>query len=929
MAREGNLIRYTLVLLAACAVASAAAPKGLSTSDWNSIRSEHQRHRQAAAPVEGGWRARNYQQNWSVDFDGKGFQVSPVEGSWRWGLKLGSYGYAGQERPVGGPKPAADVEKFSYQWDSLLREWYINGDTFEHGYTLAARPGRGTGLRLHLQVLGSLQARVASDGRSIAFVERRDGPAVVNYSGLKVTDAAGRVLTARFEAEGRGFRLEIDDSDARYPITVDPIAQQAYLKASNVDAGDGFGWSVAVDGNIAVVGAPFESGNGSSPLDNSLSQSGAAYIFFRVGASWLQSAYLKASNPDAFDKFGSSVAINALTTTVVVGAPGEDGSSPAAPNNSSPDAGAAYAFDFSAGVWLQRAYLKARSFPQSLAHFGAAVAIDQDTIIVGEPDRDLQCFDCGSPGGGLAHVFTRSAGVWDWEATFASPTMLPTQNFGISVSISGDTAVVGSWRDYLGIFRSAAYVYFRTGTSWGLQATLRPTNQDAFDFFGLSVAISGDTIVVGAPKESSNGSSPSDNSMTSAGAAYIFKRSNSPSPVWNQIAYLKSPTPVTFQEFGHAVAVSGDTLVVGAAAAGAPKGSDSAYVFGRDAGGLWTYQSNLTASNRDPLDQFGYSVAVSGGTVIVGAPNEASDGSSPANNSAAGAGAAYVFAVVNPTVSVTIDTSPSGIPFSTSGMDCAPGNYTTPQTLQWIPGSSCTVSVPLTYPLNATGLRFNHWEDNSTSGARIITAPTASANYVAAYTGAVTVSVSPPGGGSVFGPGMPCATICSFTFDAAASPVFTAAPNPPYLFIGWSVDCTGTGSCAPVINSNKNITANFAPPGTGTLLTAALGAKKDLPGWLTSRVWPLVFTNSGGAPATDVRIESFTLTPTTSNSGCSPVVTVPTGIVGSVPGPGTLTVDATIDFFSCSSTARFKLFMIYSANSGAILQTLTLYNQIR
>src|SRR5438046_1423992 len=105
-----SFTRHTLVLLAACWVVSAAAPKGLSTSDWSSIRSEYQRHRQAGFQVEGGWRAGNY------------FQVTPQQGSWRWGLRLTAYGYEGQLLQVSNAKAAADVEKFSYQWDSNLRE---------------------------------------------------------------------------------------------------------------------------------------------------------------------------------------------------------------------------------------------------------------------------------------------------------------------------------------------------------------------------------------------------------------------------------------------------------------------------------------------------------------------------------------------------------------------------------------------------------------------------------------------------------------------------------------------------------------------------------------------------------------------------------------------------------------------------------------
>src|SRR5437016_2510149 len=90
-----------------------AASNGLSDSDWSSIRAEHLRHKQAAFAADGGWRAQNYQQNWSAFFDGRGFEVTPGNASWRWGLKLVSYGYQARERRVGAPKSAADVEKFS------------------------------------------------------------------------------------------------------------------------------------------------------------------------------------------------------------------------------------------------------------------------------------------------------------------------------------------------------------------------------------------------------------------------------------------------------------------------------------------------------------------------------------------------------------------------------------------------------------------------------------------------------------------------------------------------------------------------------------------------------------------------------------------------------------------------------------------------
>ncbi len=317
------MFRYSLVTLTLCASAFAATtPKGLSTSAWSSIRGEYQRHRQAAFAVEGGWQARNYGQDWSTFFDGRGFEVKPRHGAWRWGLRLASYGYRGQQRWVQNARAVAvpDVEKFSYQWDSVIREWYVNGAGLEHGYTLESRPGNGSGLQLHLDVLGTLQARVAGDSQGVAFLEGGGGPVVLNYGGLKVTDATGRLLASRFYGEaGGGLRLEIDDAGARYPVTVDPVAQQAYLKASNVEANDRFGFSVAVSEDTVVVGAPYEASDGSNQANNNALESGAAYVFTRTtGGVWIQQAYLKASNVRAFEGFGESIAVSG--DTVVVGA---------------------------------------------------------------------------------------------------------------------------------------------------------------------------------------------------------------------------------------------------------------------------------------------------------------------------------------------------------------------------------------------------------------------------------------------------------------------------------------------------------------------------------------------------------------------------------------------------------------------------------
>src|ERR1043166_7123941 len=161
-----------------------------------------------------------------------------------------------------------------------------------------------------------------------------------------------------------------------------PIAQKAYLKASNTDKDDDFGVAVAISGDTLVIGAPGEDSNGSSESDNSYSSSGAAYVFVRdANGVWSQQAYLKASNADPLDDFGAEVAISG--DTIVVGASGEDSNATAVngdeTNNGASGSGAAYVFVRNGTAWTQQAYLKP-SNTEADDRFGSEVAISGDTI---------------------------------------------------------------------------------------------------------------------------------------------------------------------------------------------------------------------------------------------------------------------------------------------------------------------------------------------------------------------------------------------------------------------------------------------------------------------------------------------------------------------------------------------------------------------
>jgi hypothetical protein len=361
--------------------------------------------------------------------------------------------------------------------------------------------------------------------------------------------------------------------------------QQAYLKASNTGASDIFGQSVAISGDTIVVGAQGEdsstTGVDSVPNEDA-SWSGAAYVFTRSGTTWTQQAYLKASNGDAGDFFGISVAVSG--ETVVVGSWEESSTTGvnSTPNDAASAAGAAYVFVRSGTTWSQQAYLKA-SNTQEFDFFGGNVAVHGDTIVVGAQGEDSNSSGVNSiPNNtagfaGAAYVFVRDAGTWTQQAYLKASNPGVSAVFGISVALQDDTVVVGaseeassttgvnSTPNELAPKAGAAYVFVRDAGTWTQQAYLKASNTAGSDQFGVSVAVDGDTVVVGARGEASAATGidgdQTNNSAASAGAAYVFARSGA---TWTQQAYLKAPNTGAGDMFGISVAVSGDTVAVGA-----------------------------------------------------------------------------------------------------------------------------------------------------------------------------------------------------------------------------------------------------------------------------------------------------------------------------------------------------------------------------
>lgn len=403
---------------------------------------------------------------------------------------------------------------------------------------------------------------------------------------------------------------------------------QAFIKASNADAGDWFGFSVSLsnDGNTLVVGATSEDSAGrgvnATQVDNSASNSGAAYVFLRNADTWSQNAYLKASNADADDNFGTTVSISGDGSTVAVGADEESSQSSGINgnenNNGWSNAGAVYVFSSNGASWQQQAYVKAsNTLPTSAKFFGEAVSLSDD-------------------GNTLA--------------------------VGASGDSSAATGVNGNETDTSASSSGAAFVFTRTGAAWSQQAYIKASNTGEMDRFGYKVSLSGDgsslAVSTGLEDSSSIGidGEQTNNSARSAGAVYTFKRTSNQ---WSQGAYIKASNTNIADEFGSSISLNSDgsVLAVGAGAEDGPipgiggdeslnssNNSGAVYVFEK-IDNFWSQLTYIKSSNPGPTDLFGVAVSLSddGDTLAVGAQLEDGSGTSLDDNAAGSAGAVYLY----------------------------------------------------------------------------------------------------------------------------------------------------------------------------------------------------------------------------------------------------------------------------------------------
>jgi uncharacterized protein (TIGR03382 family) len=467
----------------------------------------------------------------------------------------------------------------------------------EQSYTLATRP-TGT---------GSLVIQVAFDGLAPELaagttdrVGLRDAAGHVRtwYTDLTAVDATGRPLASRMTVSGGGVALVIDDNGATYPVSVDPLVWTLQTELTVTTgtqpgaAGDWLGASVAMSGSLAIVGAP-----------NHASGAGAAYVFALSGTTWTLQQALTASDGKSNDAFGTSVALSG--TTAVVGAPYHTGAKT--------ESGAAYVFTQSGTTWTQQPTDLVAPDAVGNDGFGTSVSISGTALIVGAPSHDIT----GKGELGAAYLFAESGTTWSEQQEVTASDGHIGDQFGFSVAVSGTTAIVGAYQHDATLgdggtasAAGAAYVFGETGTTWGLQQELSASDAATADFFGYSVALSGQLAVVGAYQHNSA-------TVQSAGAAYVYGGSGT---TWTLQQELAASDGQPNDAFGISVAVSGGTAVVGAYQhlVGSNAQQGAAYAF-TQSGTTWTQQQELTATDGKASDLFGASVAASGDYAMVGA----------------------------------------------------------------------------------------------------------------------------------------------------------------------------------------------------------------------------------------------------------------------------------------------------------------------
>lgn len=473
--------------------------------------------------------------------------------------------------------------------------------------------------QVNLRVSAAPGVQLAIEGRALA-------------SGELWTTAAPafgdeRAVTVALSMDGHG-RRELRLTLAREGEVL------GYLKASNAGAGDELGRVIAASGDTLVVGAPLEDGSVRSTAqepDDGVKDAGAVYVFVRdASGAYRQQAYLKAEAPRESAQFGISVAIEG--DRLVVGAVGDG-------------AGAAHVFERQNGAWSRVKVLLPDAVGGSVQKYGAAVALQGDTVVIGASTETSQVTESGA-----IYVYERGNGDYANVVKLKAKVPGPLDWLGASVSIANDVLVSATTGEIPNGYVSSGvlHVFTRGASGWAETQTILPAEATACAFFGAMMVVSGNTIAA---------SCWNPGSERPAGAVYLYERGAD--GMFAKGSVITSSAAQSGDLFGRAIALSGDTMLVGApgerSAArgiggremGMLEGSGAAYLFTRQ-GGAWHEVVRIKAPQPFAQDGVGGSVAFGAdGVLYVGANLDACGGSgvSAAQDvrGAASSGAVHVF----------------------------------------------------------------------------------------------------------------------------------------------------------------------------------------------------------------------------------------------------------------------------------------------
>jgi MYXO-CTERM domain-containing protein len=536
-------------------------------------------------------------------------KLSPEGKEWELGLRTTGVGCGSSLTEVTQAELPATTDANRVEFgrrarNAEFREWYVNGPLgLEQGFVIEQPPCRAEASGAASEIVISVETEgltpIAIDGNAWGVnLADADGRVRVGYTDLFAKDARGTVLDARMIPTRSGVELRVDAFDARFPIVIDPLVwvQRQKLLASDGQLNDRFGAAVALSGDTAIIGAYFDDDRG---VD-----AGSAYVFTRSGTNWFEQQKLTVDDGETEDYFGHSVSISG--DTALIGAIGDDnggvtGSAYVFVRNGATwslqqkltasdgeanegfalsvsisgdtaligaylddvyDNGAAYVFVRSGTSWSLRQKLLA-SDTEWGDTFGHAVSVSGDTALIGSPGSDGQRF----LGVGAAYVFVRTGTSWSEQQKIIGPDTFEAFRFGSSVSVSGDTALIGHpYEDDRGSNSGAAHVFVRTGSTWAPQQKLTAPDGDEYDYFGGGVSLAGNVALVAASRDEAP--------AADSGSAYLFTRSGTS---WSLHRKLTASDGQAGDQFGYAASVSIDAALIAGDWNGAP---GAVYAFG-------------------------------------------------------------------------------------------------------------------------------------------------------------------------------------------------------------------------------------------------------------------------------------------------------------------------------------------------------------